>query len=100
MTAILSTKQFDFNRETNTFSAEISMLDEGGRKNIWHRAFSDACDEGLKVMSHKTGKEVMYYVHHTDTFEGEIQGWHLLPTKESIRQVPECAGTKLFVMND
>jgi hypothetical protein len=96
----ISTKQLDFNKETKTFSAEISMLDNGGRLNIWHQAYSDACDEGIKVESHVTGKEVMYVVDRRDESEGEVHGWHLIPTKDSIRSVPECKGTKLFIMND
>jgi len=96
----VSTKELNYDKATRTFSAEISMLDQGGRINVWQQAYQDACDEGIKVVSHNTGKEVMYVVNRKDESDGEIHGWHLIPTADSIRRVPECKGTKLFIMND
>ena len=97
--APVSTKQLNYDKETKTFSADMSQLDQGRRVNVWRQAYSDACDEGIMVISHTTGKEVMYVVERTDENDGDIRGWHLVPTKDSIRAVPECKGTKLFIIN-
>lgn len=96
----VSTEELDYDKETKTFSAEISILDNGGSRLVWCQAYTDACDDGIKVVSHMSGKEIMYVVDRKDEIEGEIQGWHLIPTDESIRRVPECKGTKLFIVND
>lgn len=95
----VSTKQFNYDKATKTFSADMSQLDMGGRVMVWHQAYPDACDEGIKVTSHITGKEVMYVVDRRDELGGETKGWHLVPTADSIRKVPECKGTKLFIIN-
>lgn len=95
----VSTKQFNYDKATRTFSADMSTLDQGRRFNVWHQAYSDACDEGIRLESHITGKEVMYVVEKRDMNDTDIAGWHLVPTKESIRKVPECKGTKMFIVN-
>lgn len=100
----VSTNQLDYDIEKKQFSAEMSTLDMGGTTPVWCQAYNDACDEGIKVVSAHTGKSVMYVVEKVDYIgEGsdrEIAGWHLIPTAESIRQVPMCKGSTLFIIND
>jgi hypothetical protein len=98
--ATFSSDIFFFHKDTNTFSVDMSQLDEGGTSPVWEAAYNDACDEGFKMVSSKTGQSVMYVVEQIDkNADQEIQGWHLIPTAESIRRVPACKGTKILVVN-
>lgn len=94
--------QFDFDRATKLFTTEISMLCEGQRQlPVFTQIYDDACDVGLKLVSDKTGKEVVFYLDTEDRDgENEIQGWRLKPTTESIRKVPECKDLTMLIIND
>jgi hypothetical protein len=100
----LSSSEFDYNKETKTFSADISMLTNGGRRNVFVQVYNDAIDQGVRVVSVVTGKEVVYVVDGIDYLAphdcDEIAGWRLIPTDESIRKVPQCKGTKMLIVND
>lgn len=48
-----------------TLSADISDLSGGGAKQVFGRIYADACDEGLTLVSHKTGQEVRMAVSRT-----------------------------------
>lgn len=95
----ISTKEFHYDAETKTFSADMSTLDMGGRRQVFCQAYTDACDAGIRVESASTGREVMYAVVKQDMNDTDIAGWHLEPTADSIRRVPQCKGTKLFIVN-
>jgi hypothetical protein len=72
--SLVSTKQFTFVKDERLLVAEASSLPEFGR------VYSDACDEGLTVVSHHTGREVVYVVNavHKDR-EGDLTHWDLIP---------------------
>lgn len=93
---------FTYDKETKTLIAESSDL----LGNHFQRLYDDACDVGIAIQSVKTQKVVTYYLHKTVKPEGrefcvgEVVAWEYLPTTESIRQVPECAGTSVTIFND
>ena len=96
-----SSSDFDYNRETKTFVQEISSLSQGSTKQVFSQVYDDACDEGFRIVSKVTGKSVVYVVDgHDYNADNEIQGWRLIPTRDSIRRVPECKGTHVLVIND
>lgn len=68
----ISTMKFDFNAQSNLFTAEISELDNFQ----WGQLYNDACDTGFVMVSHKTGRELGFYLAGKDVNEeGEVMGW-------------------------
>lgn len=96
-----STKCFNYNTATRTFSAEVSELTRGGNKQLFERIYDDACDEGFTMTSHTTGRTVVYalYEQHRNEDDDTLY-WELKPTSESIRTVPSCKGTTVIIYND
>ena len=63
--------------------------------------YDDACDVGFAVKSTHTGAVVTYAMSRVmKDNEGEIQRWDYEPTSESVRNVPDCAGTRAVIFND
>lgn len=68
----VSTDAFTFIPERNVFVAEASDLPP------FERVFDDACDEGLTLVSAKTGREIVFAVHReVSNGEGELLYWEL-----------------------
>ena len=71
----VSTRQFAWVPETREFVAEIS--DTNGLGQV----YDDACDEGLTLVSARTGNTVVFVVqetHYRDS-QGEVGWWILKP---------------------
>ena len=82
----ISTKQFTYVKEEGLLVAEASSLPPFGR------VYDDACDEGLTLVSHKTGREVVYVVNsigreHMDP-AGDLLYWDLVPARASESGLP------------
>lgn len=96
--------QFTYNRETKTFVAEMSDLDQGGRREPFSRVYDDACDEGLTLISDRTGEEVVFvYVDREYMGQGEdreLAAYVLTPAPESIRGKPHLSSLKIKIFND
>ena len=101
--ATLSTDDFFYSKEQKLFTADMSTLDQGRTRLVFQRVFQDAIDVGFIMISHHTGMEVTFVVNKVDggdeDHDGEIMGWHLVPTKESIRKNPRCEGMKVLIVN-
>jgi hypothetical protein len=96
----VNSDKFIYTPEEKQFSAESSDL---CRRNsdLFHRIYPDACDAGISLTSVRSGVEVEYYIdeeHETD--DGEVWGWLLKPTEESLRRVPSATGTSVLIFND
>lgn len=76
--------------------AELSDLQGGG--SIFQRVYPDACDEGLVIVGRK---EVTFVVDNVvRDEEGDLLAYELIPTRESLRTVPEARGIKVTLFND
>lgn len=99
-----STSMFHWTPEDGLFSQELSSLGVAPHQNAFHQLYSDACDEGITLISEVTGKEANYFVDHMDrtlTEDGwETHGWNLLPTPETLRQSPQLKNTRVLIIND
>ena len=62
--------------------------------------FPDAADEGIRLVSHKTGREARFYVDRTDEMDGDVRGWHLKPTSDTLRREPGLRGVEVLLIND
>lgn len=75
--APVSTRQVTYIPAENKFVGEISCTHGLGR------VYDDAADEGLTLVSHKTGQEVVFVVSSVERdAEGDIQLWNLVPAPE------------------
>jgi hypothetical protein len=98
--ATFSSKSFFFTPESNLFTVDMSTLDNGGTRPVFHQVYNDSIDEGFTMVSSSTGQNVDYVIDRTDyNNDNEILGWNLIPTDESIRKVPRCKGTRVLIVN-
>jgi hypothetical protein len=96
---IYSTDRFTFDPKGKCFIAEASDLD----RNLFKQIFPDSCDEGLELVSSRTGETSKWYVNNTqysNDEDHELQAWHLIPTKESIQKYPRLQGYTMTIFND
>jgi len=97
-----STKEFHWDAKEKLFSVEISTLAGPlrDRKPVFGQVYDDACDEGIVLVSHKTGREVVCAVEKVDTdSEGDVAGWNLVPiNKKSGR--PMKNWFRVLIIND
>ena len=93
----LSSKLFDYDHETNTFSAWVSELG----KNPFGPVFNDAVDLGCSIVSDKTGKIADFFITLTEKDrEHDIVAWHLKPTPDTTKLFPLLKDTKVVIFND
>ena len=43
------------------------------------QVFDDACDVGMAIRSHHTGKVITFVLHHEEKLDGDVVAWHLVP---------------------
>ena len=98
--AQISTDMFFYNKVEKCFSQELSTL-SGGRQNkeVFHRLYADACDDGLQLISHKTANVCTFYINRTHRQSGDITHWELLATPESVRKLPHMDKVKIIIWN-
>jgi hypothetical protein len=76
-----STDLFSF--KDKLFTVEISTLSQGSRRPVFGRVYDDACDEGITLISERTGDKIVFVVDSID-YSGqgedrEVAGWRLKP---------------------
>jgi hypothetical protein len=84
-----------------TLSADISDLSGGGTKQVFGQIYPDSCDEGLVLVSHKSGAEVRMYVTKTvRDCENDITHWCLRSVPEDERLLGLSRTIELTIFND
>lgn len=99
MNATYSTEQFTISEKC--FISEASDLERG--RNLFKQIYPDACDEGLELISQRTGESSKWYVTNTEYSndeDRELQAWHLKPTPETLRKHPRLQGYTMTIFND
>ena len=92
-----SSDKFTYYAASRSFVTDASDLQDQHLNPL----YDDAIDVGLVIQSAKTGKLIRYYMNSVvRDDDGDAAAWKYLPTTESIREVPECAGTSVTVFND
>lgn len=83
---------------TKVLVAEASDLGYHGPRRI----YDDACDVGVAIRSHRTGRLVRFYLDSEDRdHTGEdVAGWRFRPIAEDARRVPGAARTSVLIIND
>lgn len=92
----INSDRFSYNPQTQTFACEESDL-HGIR--YCGRIYDDAADEGMWLVSHKTGKKKPFALFHTHVREGEITHWeyHEIDPKTGLTVFN---GVKIAIFND
>lgn len=73
-------RQLHWDPDRREYSGEISSTHGFGR------VYADACDEGLTLVSNKTGRSVVFAVQHVERdAEGDTLYWVLIPASREDR---------------
>jgi protocatechuate 3,4-dioxygenase beta subunit len=84
-----------------TLSADISDLSMGNTKQVFGQVYDDACDDGLILVSHKTGQEVRMVVTRTvHDKEGDVTHWCLRSVRADERRLELPYTLELTIYND
>jgi len=79
-----------------TFAAELS---EFNGKEIFHRVYDDACDQGIYFMGkHSLVEYVVCNEQHDN--DGDLQYYRLVPSPKSYKTIPGCRNTEVILFND
>jgi hypothetical protein len=95
-------KYFTYNAQERLFIAEMSDLDNGGRREPFGRVYDDACDIGMTIVSHRTGAAVVFYLKEEKRDgEGDMMYWELEVVPECCRGIQShLKGMKIRIFND
>lgn len=74
----------------DTLVAEASTLGNFRLGQLW----SDACDAGIEITSHLTGRAERFYLERQIVRGGELCGWELAPVNS------DCRIKKVVIFND
>ncbi len=84
--ASISMERLHFVKDENMLVAEISDF---GKNWNFERVWDDACDEGMTIVSHHTGKKVVYAVDHIERDrENDLLYWDLKPADRVDSHLP------------
>jgi hypothetical protein len=86
----------------NELVAYVSDLEANNPiKCVWGQVYDDACDRGFVIISVKTGKEAVFA---RDSViadsDGEVQAWRCIPTRDTLRRLPQLKGWTITLIND
>ncbi len=92
----VSSTLFGWDAKRKEFTVEASELGENGIGQI----YDDACDVGFTMVSARTGKMATFYVISSERCQGEVTGWTMKATVETLRKQPQLEGVIVRVFND
>lgn len=94
-------RMFTHDTKTNHLCTEASDLQKNG-EDLFHR-IPNTNQIGLTVVSHRTGREATWCVIEeirSNDEDWELQGWKLVPIRETIQRIPILASTTMTIYND
>ena len=99
---MISTKSFSVNGKAKRMVTEASECGYCSATPTLFRIYGDACDVGIRVVSHKTRRAAVWYLETEvrNEFENETILWRFRPTTETVRAYPNLAGWILEIYND
>ena len=94
---------FQYNNKTGVFTTEMSELSAACRPTglpVFHQVYPDSADEGLTLLSERSGVSVDYVVdgYETNPEDNAILVWILKPTDRAY-QVKNAIGTIIRIYN-
>ncbi len=93
----LSSKLFDYDHDTNTFTAWVSELGP----QPFGPVFNDSIVDGISIVSSKTAAIADFYITEKEMDrEHDLVAWHLKPTPDTLKMFPLLKDTRVVVFND
>ena len=92
-------EKFSWNKDTKTLTTEASTLGSIREGTWWmHQIYDDACDTGITIRSHYTGKDQTFYLT-KELYQGrgedrELVGWEFAPVDK------KCKAKKVVIFWD
>jgi hypothetical protein len=80
-----------------------SLRDSNGQDRYLEQLYDDSDDVGLAIRFERTNEVAvykLYQIKRNKSFPGEIASWEYLPSKDSVKKVPDCKRTKVIIFND
>lgn len=94
--ATFRSSDFDFDSTTGVFSQDMSILDHKTH-TVFHQVYVDAIDDGLAIVSDRTGVTVSYAVDETiRNADQDIVKWVLVPINPD---KTKARGTSVVIYN-
>lgn len=97
----LPLERFSWNAQSRTLVAEGSdfgplreTFDPRTGRTWIQQLWNDACDVGIAIESHKTGKVERFYLSQEETHDGDLLAWHFKPVSKS------CPVNEVVILND
>lgn len=76
----LRLERFSFNDGVlSAFESDLRDHPFDGTYPWLRRVWDDACDVGIVIRSHHTGREERFYLEREETRDGDTLAWHFLP---------------------
>lgn len=94
---VFNTNMFFWHKDLNLLTVDHSQLSHEAPQVF--AKLDEPNDHGFWLESHRTHRMAEFRVDYVDTTGGEIQGWNLKPTPETVRRNPALAGIKVLVVN-
>lgn len=96
MGSTFSTRSFTYDKKDKKFVAEASTI-----KLKFKQIYPDSCDEGIELVSYRTGNVSEWIVVNNNYDSGhELVSWGLKPTAKSLKQFPGLKGHTMVIFND
>lgn len=91
-----------FHVHEQSLSVEISTLEANHNEGeVLGQVYDDACDEGFIIVSKKTGRDAVFAINETvKDSEGDVRYWTMVPTRDTVRRLPQLKGWEVMVFND
>jgi hypothetical protein len=96
----VSSKYFDYDKETKEFSIDISMLHHSGA-DPFQRIFPGSAEKGFVMSSFKSGNFVAFIqVGEQRDPDGDLLFWTFEPTAQDKKDFPTLEGVRVRIFND
>lgn len=77
-----------FKHHSTHYSIDASEATRGGTHPLFGQAYNDSADEGLVLVSHKTGNTLKMVVNHTyKNDDNDITAWELRSCRTDMRRL-------------
>lgn len=96
----LSTRDFVVSFGKPLMFAEASTLGFRAGEVPGGQLYDDACDEGITLISHRSGARSHWYRTAAVIECGEVISWVYKPAPETVRKHPKLADWEVQILND
>lgn len=89
-----------FRHDATHYSIDASEATFGGQRALFGQAYNDSCDEGLSLISERTGHSLKMVLARTHrNADNDITHWELYSCPHDVRRLKMAAPLKLTIWN-